>query len=57
MEIRILDILRARKATRAIAGRPVETEKVEAILQAARLSASCANHQPWRFLVLKATKE
>jgi nitroreductase len=52
METEVLDILRKRKATRAIAGRPVEPEKVEAILEAARLSASCANNQPWRFLIL-----
>ena len=36
METRILDILRDRKATRAIAERPVESEKVEAILEAAK---------------------
>lgn len=48
----MLELLRKRKATRAIAERPVEQDKVEAILEAARLSASCANNQPWRFLVL-----
>ncbi|MBN1954909.1 MAG: nitroreductase family protein [Anaerolineae bacterium] len=52
METKLLDILRARKATRAIDARPVEPEKLEAILEAARLSASCFNNQPWRFLVL-----
>jgi nitroreductase len=52
VETRVLELLRQRKATRAIAERPVEQDKVEAILQAARLSASCANNQPWRFLVL-----
>jgi nitroreductase len=30
----------------------VEEEKLEAMLQAAQLSASCMNNQPWRFLVL-----
>ncbi|MDY7078895.1 MAG: nitroreductase family protein [Chloroflexota bacterium] len=52
METQLLVLLRGRKATRAIAERPVEPEKVQAILDAARLSASCANNQPWRFLVL-----
>jgi nitroreductase len=52
METGLLDLLMARKATRAISGRRVETEKIEALFQAARLSASCANNQPWRFLVL-----
>lgn len=49
---RILDLLWQRKGTRAIADRPVEPEKVEAMLQAARLAPSCRNNQPWRFLVL-----
>ena len=52
METQLLDLLRSRKATRAIADRSVEPEKVEALLEAARLSASCFNNQPWRFLVL-----
>jgi len=52
IETLILDLLRRRKANRAIAERPVEAEKIEAILEAARLSASCANMQSWRFLVL-----
>ncbi len=52
IETQILDLLRRRKATRAIAERPVEAEKIEAILEAARLAPSCANMQPWRFLVL-----
>ena len=51
IETQVLDLLRRRKATRAFDGRPVEAEKVEAILEAARLSASCANMQSWRFLV------
>ncbi len=52
METRLLELLRSRKAMRAISEQPVEPEKVEAILEAARLSASCANMQSWRFLVL-----
>ena len=52
MQTRILDLLHARKATRAIAERSVEAEKIEAILEAARLAPSCMNNQPWRFLVL-----
>jgi len=52
MDTKVLDLLRARKATRAIADRPIEPEKLEAILEAARLAPSCANNQPWRFLVL-----
>ena len=52
METKLLELLRSRKSTRAIASQPVEEEKLLAILEAARLSASCANNQSWRFLVL-----
>jgi nitroreductase len=52
METDVLELLNARKATRAIDRRPVEPEKVEAIFEAARLAPSCMNNQPWRFLVL-----
>jgi nitroreductase len=50
--MKLLNLLYARKATRAIDERPVEPERVEAILEAARLAPSCMNNQPWRFLVL-----
>jgi nitroreductase len=52
METIILDLLRKRKATRAFSDRSVEPDKLDVILEAARLSASCNNNQPWRFLVL-----
>ncbi len=56
METQLLALLHARQATRAIAAQPVEEEKLAAILEAARLSASCSNNQPWRFLVLTAAE-
>jgi nitroreductase len=46
------DLLKARSAYRAISPRPVEKERLRAMLEAAQLSASCMNNQPWRFLVL-----
>ncbi|MCP4542479.1 MAG: nitroreductase [Chloroflexi bacterium] len=52
METRLLELLRNRKPTRAISEQPVELEKIEVILEAARFSPSCANMQSWRFLVL-----
>jgi nitroreductase len=52
METQFLDLLRRRSACRAIAPRPVERERIQAMLEAAQLSASCMNNQPWRFLVL-----
>jgi len=52
MDTKVLELLWDRKATRAIAKEPVEPEKLDAVLEAARLAPSCRNNQPWRFLVL-----
>jgi nitroreductase len=52
METTFLGLLRSRSAYRAIDPRPVEKDKIQAMLEAAQLSASCMNMQPWRFLVL-----
>jgi nitroreductase len=48
----ILDLLHKRKGTRAIATRELATEVIDKLMQAAQLSASCFNNQPWRFLFL-----
>ena len=48
-------LLQQRWSPRAFADRPVEPEKLLRLWEAARWSASCANQQPWYFLV--ATKE
>jgi nitroreductase len=48
-------LLKQRWSPRAFAARPVEIEKLLSLWEAARWSASCANQQPWYFLV--ATKE
>jgi len=45
-------LIRARKSLRAYSSRPVEPEKVERMLEAARWSPSCANRQSWRFVVV-----
>lgn len=47
-----LDILHQRKASRAIATRELNVEIIDKLMQAAQLSASCFNNQPWRFLFL-----
>jgi nitroreductase len=49
------DLLRRRRSPRAFAERPVEPEKLQSILEAARWAPSSANRQPWSFVV--ATKE
>lgn len=45
-------LIRARRSLRAFSPRPVEPDKIERMLEAARGSPSCANRQPWRFVVV-----
>jgi YbgC/YbaW family acyl-CoA thioester hydrolase len=45
-------LIAARRSLRAYSPRPVEPAKVERMLEAARWSPSCANRQPWRFVVV-----
>ena len=48
-----LRLVKARQSDRAYdVSRPVEQEKLERILQAARLSPSACNAQPWKFVVV-----
>jgi acyl-CoA thioesterase FadM/nitroreductase len=46
-------LIAARRSRRAFADRPVEPEKIERMIEAARGSPSCANRQPWRFVVVE----
>lgn len=43
--------LQERWSPRAFANKPVETEKIQSVFEAARWAASAFNEQPWRFLV------
>lgn len=48
-----LSLVKARQSDRAYdQNRPVEMEKLERILEAARLAPSACNAQPWRFVVI-----
>lgn len=49
----VVEAIRTRRAKRAIDARPVEEDKVAALVEAARLSASCFNNQPWRIVICK----
>jgi nitroreductase len=46
-----LRLCRLRRSVRRFDDRPVEHEKLEACLEAARLAPSADNVQPWRFVV------
>jgi len=53
-----LDVAKAiaeRRARRALDTKPVEREKVDALVEAMRLAPSCNNYQPWRVVVCQET--
>ncbi len=47
-----LDLIQKRQSDRKYTGRPVEKEKIERCLEAARLAPSASNSQPWTFVVV-----
>ena len=48
-----LQLVQARQSDRSYdKERPVEPEKLERILEAARLAPSACNAQPWKFVVI-----
>jgi nitroreductase len=52
-----LELARARRSIRAYAPRPVEEDKLQAVLEAGRLAPSACNLQPWRFVVVRDPEE
>ena len=48
----IIDLLGQRHASRAIDTKPLPEPVIAEIAEAARLTPSCYNKQPWRFLFL-----
>ncbi len=55
----VYEAIRLRKAVRSYEDRPVEKDKLERVLNAARLAPSARNMQEWRFVVVseRATRE
>jgi nitroreductase len=53
----VIEALKQRKSTRAFLPKPVEKEKIVAILQAARHAPSGANAQPWQVAVVSGNKK
>ena len=49
----VAEAIHERRAKRTIDERPVEPEKVAALVEAMRLSPSCNNNQPWRVNVCR----
>ncbi|MGL4293349.1 MAG: nitroreductase family protein [Bacteroidales bacterium] len=48
-----LELCKQRCSIRDYEDKPIEREKIEYILQAARLAPSAVNFQPWKFLVIR----
>lgn len=49
-----LEAIKNRRSVRKFSDRPVEPEKLQMVLEAARLAPSWANMQCWRFVVVEA---
>jgi len=52
MALSLMEIIKNRRSIRAYSGEPVEQEKLEAVLEAARLAPSARNRQKWQFIVV-----
>jgi len=44
----LMEAVKGRRSIRAYDSRPVEKEKIEAVLEAARLAPSARNRQKWQ---------
>jgi nitroreductase len=49
----VMDAIKTRKSVRAYLAKPVEDEKLNAVLEAARLAPSASNRQEWRFVIVR----
>ncbi|MBQ3260663.1 MAG: nitroreductase family protein [Alistipes sp.] len=52
-----LDLVEARYSSRSYSDRKVESEKIDYILECARLAPSAVNFQPWRFLIVESEQK
>jgi nitroreductase len=48
----LLDLITQRQSVRRWSSRPVEKDKIDRCLEAARLAPSACNSQPWHFIVI-----
>jgi nitroreductase len=53
LQSRVLEIIKDRFSVRSYLDKPIEEEKLNLILEAARLAPSASNSQPWHFYVVK----
>lgn len=50
--MKFLDLVNKRQSVRGYLEQPVEREKIDRCLEAARVAPSACNSQPWRFIVV-----
>jgi len=51
--MKVEEVIKLRKSVRKYLSRPVESEKIQMLLEAARLAPSASNRQEWRFVIVK----
>jgi nitroreductase len=56
MDNPVLSLLNARKATRSISTEPLPESIILELIEAIRLTPSCSNKQPWRYLFLESSE-
>jgi nitroreductase len=54
--VNVFDAIKKRRSIRSFLETPVEEEKLNAVLEAARLAPSAKNLQEWRFIIVKNRK-
>ena len=53
MHMGIIEIIKSRRSIRKYKPTPVEDEKLNTVLEAARWAPSAGNRQPWEFIIVK----
>ena len=48
----LLNLIINRQSDRKYSGKPIETEKLDRIIEAGRMSPSACNAQPWKFIIV-----
>ena len=48
----VMDAIKTRKSVRSFSDRPIEEDKLQTVLEAARLAPSASNRQEWRFVIV-----
>jgi len=56
MKNQVVELLQERHATRAIDPKPLPEKVVSELIEAVRLTPSCFNNQPWRFLFFQTAE-